>query len=73
MYRFVPYAEWVATDAEGNRTCALYHKYPFAVVNYEQTEVVVTCNCPEDGGTHTQEEAQERIKTTWVKPDIEVI
>jgi hypothetical protein len=73
MYTFVPYDEWIATetvdDGEGGtyeqRTHMLYHMYPNARVNHDQTEVVVSCNC--ENGTHNHAEALAQI-AAWNEP-----
>jgi len=79
MYKFLTYDEWTATetvtDEEGNeveqRTCSSFYVHPKARVNYEKTEVVVSCNCGD--GTHTREEALSHIEANWAKPPEEVI
>jgi len=73
MYKFLTYEEWMATetvkDEEGNeteqRTCPSYFKHPNARVNYEKTEVVISCNY---GGAHTKEEALAYIQANWEAP-----
>ena len=69
MYKFISYEDWIA-KVDGVRTCPSYYVHPNARVNYEKTEVVVSCNCGD--GTYTHAQALARIGT-WVKaPEGEV-
>jgi hypothetical protein len=82
MYKFIPYEEYIATeevtDEEGNvsviHTSPYWTSHSHARVNYEQTEVVLSCSShTETCDCISKEEAHAHIDANWVKaPEQEV-
>lgn len=69
-YKFILYADWIAVDEDGERTCESYTKNPNARVDAGLHSVIISCNCGD--GTHTAEEAHAYITENWTIAEDEI-